>query len=119
MIENGRPVLGAAIHKLSTGIRGIHLAPEYPQQFVVSDLSRIIDDLNRLRMPGSTGTDFSISGVIRMSSRISGYGRDDTVVFFKIRFHTPETTAGKCGFRKFTICLVHGYARFLFQVFFL
>ncbi len=57
VVKNLGPVLGPSIHKLPSGIRGIDVAPEDIQQFIIGHDPGIIVNLDGLGMAGAPGGD--------------------------------------------------------------
>ena len=71
------------------------MVPENIQKLFIGDLAWVVDHFHGFHMAGTSGRYLLIGGVFHMAAGIAGYGIDDAVDLFEIRFGAPETASGK------------------------
>jgi hypothetical protein len=93
MVEYGGTVLRAAVDKLTTGVRRVHVPPKYVKKFFISDFGGIVNNLHGFDMLGPAGADIFITRVLGRSAGVSGDGLNHSVGLLKIRFAAPKAAS--------------------------
>ena len=97
-VENGRPVLRAFVGALAIKLRGIVRDREkYAQQFAVSNLRGVVNDLHRLGVSGFAGADGFVLGGFGRAAGVAGGRADDSLYMLEDRLNAPETSARNDG----------------------
>src|SRR5690606_28400501 len=97
MHENRRAIHVAGIAELPVLREGVDIVPEDVEQFLVRDLRRIVDDLDRFRMSGAAARHLVIGRVRYLATDISRHGGDYAFDLVEIGLDAPEAPAGEGG----------------------
>src|ERR1700740_808988 len=97
-IKDRRSVLSTFIGALTVQLRGIvRNREEYAQQFAVSDLRGIVDDLHGFGVAGVAGAHKLIFGGLSLSAGVAGCRGNHSPDVLKHGLHAPEASTGKHG----------------------
>src|SRR4029077_17517588 len=72
--EYRRAVLLADIRPLAVHRRGIVVLPKNLEKIAVGDFRRVVRDLERFGMAGTAAADVLISGILRLTARVTDAG---------------------------------------------
>jgi hypothetical protein len=97
VVENGCPVLAAAIRELPALVRGVDVLKKNPDQVFVGDCCWIVDDPHGLHVPGLARGHGFVVGIRGMAAGIAGLGREHSGRVFHGRFQAPEAASGEHG----------------------
>lgn len=97
MIEDSTAVLCAHVIALSVQRGWVVCLPKNFQQFLKSDLGRVVHDLQTLRVAGLPATDFLIGWVFDLAARVSGGDLDHALQGGENGLRAPEATVGQGG----------------------
>ena len=95
VIEDDAAVLGALVVTLAVEGSGVVGFPENFEEFVVGDLSRIVDDLAGFGVAGGALADLFVGGIGHIAAAITGGDFQDAVHLVEDGFGTPETTGAE------------------------
>src|ERR1019366_7077429 len=97
-VEDHGAILRPLVRALAIQLRRIvRNGEKHLKQLPIGDLRWIVNDLDRLRVPGSSGANYFVFRGDGRPSRVSGGGADDALHMLENRLHAPETSAGKNG----------------------
>src|SRR5262249_53859004 len=84
-------ILRADIVALPHPLGGVVALPERPEQSLVRDLARVVDDQHHLGMAGAARADLLVRRGLRQPPRIADRGRVDAVHLPELALRAPET----------------------------
>src|SRR5690606_15036653 len=97
VVKNCGSILRTYVGPLTVQLCWIMGNKERRKQFIVRDLSGIVNDITSLGMPSSAGGYLSIGWIADMATRIARYNENNTFYLFELFLHTPEAAGGKRG----------------------
>src|SRR5579864_6120555 len=95
-IEDRRSVLSTFIGALTVQLSGIvRNRKEYAQQLTIGDLRGIVDNLDRLGVPGVAGTHKLVFGSLSFSAGVAGCRGNHSLNVLEHGLHAPKASSGK------------------------
>lgn len=97
VIKDGGAILAAHIRALTVKRGWIVEVEKDVQQVFIGDPVGVKGQMDGFGMTGGIAANFAVGGVVRMPAGVAYFGINNTVLFAKACFYTPEATGGESG----------------------